>query len=106
MTKFTPGPWQVKMSNNATPYIMHKQGFDRTDIEEVSSIVCIMPAEIRESFNSLANANLIAAAPDMFDTLNIIETLADIGACGDGDVAHETLKRIKRLALISIEGVK
>jgi len=59
----------LKMSDNATPHIMHKCGHDWTDTGDRSSIVCIMPPEILSNYNSLANARLIAAAPDLLEAL-------------------------------------
>jgi len=63
----TPGPWHVVGSDNATPHIMHEGGKDRYDIDDHTSIVCVMPAEILHSYNSWANARLIAAAPDLLE---------------------------------------
>lgn len=67
--KHTPGPWHVVMSDNATPFIQHECGDDWTDIDDRTSRVCHMPAEIMESFNSLNNARLIAAAPELLEAL-------------------------------------
>ena len=67
MDTHTPGPWHFRMSDNATPHIMHERGADWTDIDDHSSLVCHMPAEIARSYNSFANARLIAAAPEMFE---------------------------------------
>lgn len=72
--KHTPGPWHVVMSDNATPFIQHECGDDWTDIDDRTSRVCHMPAEIMENFNSLNNAKLIAAAPDL---LAALETARD-----------------------------
>lgn len=69
MSKHTKGPWHVVLSDNATPHIMHENGHDFTDISEISSCVCVMPAEITYSYNSLANARLIAAAPELLEAL-------------------------------------
>lgn len=65
----TQGPWKVILSDNATPHIMHGDG---CYIEERDKLVCIMPAEITMPFNSLNNARLIAAAPEMLKALEII----------------------------------
>lgn len=63
----TPGPWHVVVSDNGTPHIQHEQGDDWTDINDLGSRVCVMPAEIMQSFNAFANARLIAAAPDLLE---------------------------------------
>lgn len=65
----TPGPWHLVMSDNATPFIMHESGSDLTDLSDLSSLVCHMPAEISRNFNSLENARLIAAAPELLEAL-------------------------------------
>lgn len=69
MNKHTPGPWHVILSDNATPHVTHEHGSDFTDISDVSSRVCVMPAEITYGYNSLANARLIAAAPELLEAL-------------------------------------
>ncbi len=63
--KFTPGPWHVVLSDNATPFIQHEGGQDWSDIDDRSSRICHLPAEVMEDFNSLNNAHLIASAPDL-----------------------------------------
>jgi len=67
--KATPGPWHVVLSDNATPHIMHEHGDDCSDYSDRGSLVCVMPAEIMQCYNSLANARLIAAAPDLYAAL-------------------------------------
>lgn len=66
--KHTEGPWHVALSDNATPHIVAKDlGFihhwEPREVDDV--LVCVMPAEIMKSYNSRANALLIAAAPDL-----------------------------------------
>lgn len=68
----TPGPWFMRLSDNATPHIMH--GKDPLhggipEIDELANLICVMPAEIMQSFNSFANARLIAAAPELLAML-------------------------------------
>lgn len=72
--KYTPGPWFVALSDNATPAVLTKEvglGFTRyMDFEEYADdLICWMPAEITKSFNSYKNARLISAAPDMVQAL-------------------------------------
>ena len=67
MSKHTKGPWHVVLSDNATPFIQNECGDDWTDINDRSSRICHMPAEIMEDFNSMNNARLIAAAPELLD---------------------------------------
>lgn len=72
--KFTPGPWHVVLSDNATPFITHEGGQDWSDIDDRSSRICHLPAEVMEGFNSLNNARLIAAAPELLQALENLLT--------------------------------
>jgi hypothetical protein len=69
MSKHTPGPWEMRLSDNATPFILHGKDAHLYDIDDLDHLVCVMPAEIMRDFNSFANANLIAAAPEMLEAL-------------------------------------
>lgn len=59
--KFTPGPWHVK--NLDKPYVMQENGIALAQIWDCSVIS-------REQAD--ANANLIAAAPEMYELLSEI----------------------------------
>lgn len=68
----TPTPWFVAMSDNATPHILTKDmGFthhyDRDEV--LAALVCYMPAEIMQSFNSVANAEHIVRCVNSHDDL-------------------------------------
>lgn len=70
-TKHTPGPWSLRLSDNATPYITHGKcahGYE-PDLNDLANRICVMPAEISTSYNSYANARLIAAAPELLAVL-------------------------------------
>jgi len=62
----TPGPWHVRLSDNATPHIEHGNCM-LDEVGELRNRICVMPAEVTQPFNSLANARLIAAAPDLYE---------------------------------------
>lgn len=72
-TPWTPGPWNISMSNNATPHICANGGFWHD--QEPENRVCVMPAEITYNYNSLNNARLIAAAPELADLTAEAEAL-------------------------------
>lgn len=92
----TPGPWHVVMSDNATPIINHEHGFDWTDPQGLDSRVCAMPAEIMQSYNSLPNARLIAAAPDLLRALEWMVQRADEGGYPDGRCLAEARAAIAK----------
>jgi hypothetical protein len=66
--KHTPGPWHWRLSANATVHIEHGDCLP-DEIGMLKNRVCVMPAEIMHDYNSLANARLIAAAPEMLEAL-------------------------------------
>ena len=92
MSKHTKGPWHVVLSDNATPHIMHENAHDMSDISDISSRVCVMPAEITYSYNSLANAKLIAAAPELLEALEImVEFVANVHAGKTNRICYAAL---------------
>lgn len=92
-TKATPGPWHVVLSNNATPHIMHEHANDCSDCNDRASLVCVMPAEIMGHYNSLANARLIAAAPELYEVLSELEESCEYWS--EYDVPLGIVERIK-----------
>lgn len=75
----TKGPWFLRLSDNATPHIMH--GKDPIhggipEIDELANLVCVMPVEIMQSYNSFNNAKLICAA----NPVTVIALLDEIAA--------------------------
>jgi hypothetical protein len=69
--KHTPGPWHWRLSDNATPHIEHGDCLP-DEIGMLKNRVCVMPSEIMHDYNSLANARLIAAAPEMLEALKVL----------------------------------
>jgi len=66
MSEHTKGPWHLILSDNATPHIMHGEYFG---CEDHDHLICHLPAEIMINYNSLNNARLIAAAPELLGAL-------------------------------------
>lgn len=71
MSAHTPGPWAMRLSDNATPYITHGKCADGSEpgLDDLANRICVMPAEISQSYNSFANARLIAAVPELLEAL-------------------------------------
>jgi hypothetical protein len=76
--KHTPGPWHWRLSDNATPHIEHGDCLP-DEIGMLKNRVCVMPSEIMHDYNSLANARLIAAAPEMLEALEYVAMIAHEG---------------------------
>lgn len=85
MTKsHTPGPWRIDCQQDEAPYIVAEQGkrWNNPTIchlyQDVTPEDSVTIGPWLEAFdNAAANARLIAAAPDMLDTLRKIETTLD-----------------------------
>jgi hypothetical protein len=96
-TKFTPGPWFVKRQNPSPTtgewmIVGSKPGY---------------LAEIRNcgSGDVQANANLIAAAPDMYDALKELCRYADdSNDCQYGTLSTRLVKDIAEAALTKARG--
>ena len=106
MTKHTPGPWTIHGSDNATPHVMRDGA---ADIHDLNKLICAMPAEISQSFNSWANARLIAAAPELLAALeHIAEGMK--GRIVNGDMLTTMMKvdaeRMARAAILKATGEK
>ncbi len=66
-TVFTPGPWViVKVGGEYTIRLTHT-----ADGRKITKIICKMPKRIRRD-KLLANAALIAAAPELYDALETV----------------------------------
>jgi hypothetical protein len=74
----TPGKWSYILSNNATPFIMHENGDDACDVDDYTSLVCSMPAEIMNRYNSRNNARLIEKAPDLAHTVSVLHKVLNL----------------------------
>lgn len=87
MSKHTPGPWDYSwhIQPNGCPTVGHK-----------GLMVCMVAHSAKEpdqKETALANANLIAAAPDLLDTLLMLrDTLPHVGL--ESATRVEMLRRI------------
>ena len=76
--KFTPGPWKATYDSQLQAAIEIYNTEDRV-------MVAVLPdrGTIEAMSEIEANANLIAAAPDMYEALETIERVAGIGMMED-----------------------
>ena len=76
--KFTPGPWKATYDSQLQAAIEIYNTEDRI-------IVAVLPdrGTVEAMPEIEANANLIAAAPDMYEALETIERVAGIGMMED-----------------------
>ena len=76
--KFTKGPWKAKYDSQLQALIEIYNTEDRI-------MVAVLPdrGTIEAMSEIEANANLIAAAPDMYEALETIERVAGIGMMED-----------------------
>ena len=96
MNKHTPGPWHLRMSGNATPIIEHGD----CHLNEVGSLdhrICAMPAGITRDYNSLENARLIAAAPDLLAALQEVVRVFESNPASISDTVWVTGNRPETL---------
>lgn len=76
-TKFTPGPWEwanrsevsdIKSNNSTIPFAIHKV-IGRSAVMPIADICNFPPASDKQVEIMEANAKLIAAAPELLETL-------------------------------------
>jgi hypothetical protein len=96
MSEFTKGPWDVELTINKTNYD------DQCWVLGGKGAICLIPIKHK---NRKANANLIAAAPDLHDALleavEMIERQVDFNDDGDGLMINRC-----RAALAKVRGEK
>ncbi len=94
-TKFTPGPWKIAKNSNSFVYALNKCGTNRFWLN-VSAVgkLCATAEEIE------ANANLIAAAPDMYaaleELLSMCERQEDFNDDRDGMTLDRAAKALTK----------
>jgi len=80
---FTPGPWEIEIRDN------------ESNKEQVS--ICSNDGETLAYINKYEDSVLIAAAPEMFDVLQLIGTIANVGLDTNSDYKNR-MKRISEHA--------
>jgi hypothetical protein len=97
MSKFTPGPWHVGGMYKCTIY-------DHMDQRIANSFDGILVTQ-RSDAECEANARLIAAAPDLHEALQFIESLYDDEkSVGELAMALYEARNMARAALAKVEG--
>jgi hypothetical protein len=95
MSKNTPGPWRVESTPalDGTPYIQVLCNFD----DGTENVVCRMGISDGESWGGyvgeVADAHLIAAAPDMLEALE--ECLLYLNNNETRDLARAAIKKAR-----------
>ena len=96
-TKFTPGPWFLdNQGEKLTIKNIREMPMKNGTIEEI--VLDISQGFIPNS----ANAALIAASPEMFEVLQLIGTIANVGLETDSDYKN----RMKRISEHASEIIK
>jgi hypothetical protein len=98
MSKHTPGPWYLRQSDNATVFIEHSD-CHLDAVGNIDNRICVMPVEITSKHNSLNNARLIAASPDLLEALKEI-----LYYIGDRKVATHGAMHRARAAIAKATG--
>jgi hypothetical protein len=80
MVDFTKGPWIVNPLNAIVDAF--------SPGETVAVCKMLWPTEERSEFETMANAQLIAAAPDMYEAMKALERLWGVGCSSDKFVQH------------------
>ncbi len=101
-SKFTPGPWiEAGPSSDGITIRVDSVVTDRFDDPgDLGDDICIMP-DYNDEETNVANASLIAAAPDMYAVLKDLEESVDYWS--EYDVPIGIVDRIKA-ALAKAEG--
>ena len=89
--KFTPGPWTISESGNTNQYGSGEVYIDAFDSGVIELATVWLPTKPTSKEHAIANAKLIAAAPDL------LEALEEIGkrSC-DGVICAIAEKAIKK----------
>jgi hypothetical protein len=110
-SKFTPRPWEV-LAGFGSPMVVPLDhigrrvggsALDDVDRDQFVQIIARVPQDRHERGDAFANARLIAAAPEMLESLRIMSQLCALKYGNlDADVWAEILKA--RAAIAKAEG--
>lgn len=92
MNKHTPGPWTYSTSSDGWCYSINVMQADNATPTPDYSDVCFMTCRGERQAIQEANARLIAAAPDLLETVKRLrEMCADFGAKTACDMADAAI---------------
>lgn len=92
MTKHTPGPWRIRIVENCRAEVLVET--DEADIAELIDFFATdAPEDDPERMQVMANACLIATAPELLDAVKGLRILCRMHVIPDG-AAGEILSKI------------
>lgn len=93
--KFTPGPWEHKKDGDGEWRVRQKGSVKKVLGGTTERPVC-------EVVNTIADARLIAAAPDLLEALE--QMIDEYGTAGDGWPRNNKVLRDARAAILKARG--
>lgn len=95
-TEFTPGPWQVRRGSYCEVEDAQGKRIARTVLQWEQGYGWIQHGAIdRDNKTRLANTRLIAAAPEMYGLLDMIQTFLEVS--GDENTRIAFLTQIRKV---------
>ena len=99
MSKFTPGPWSISEPQIRGDYVMPGYVWINGRDWYALAQVCVLDGDVI-SETGLANARLIAAAPEMYEALRRIRE----GCAFPADDVQRAIRDVARAILAKIDG--
>lgn len=97
----TPGPWQVSGVREKwrTSYSDHLMDSHVVGPDDAKGWVALIPYDPRNHAEDLANARLIAAAPELLDVVKAFVATSDLAMLVESDHPHAEYADVLRAAL-------